>query len=74
MLLKALLSSLGCVLAWLFVLPTLAFVGGAALFLYAIVAELGAQMLGSRLKPLDPSAAREIARRICMGRTVPSAR
>jgi hypothetical protein len=74
MLVKALLSSVGCVLAWLFLLPALAFVGGAALFLYAIVAEVSAQVMGNKLKPLDPSTAREIARRICTGRSVAGAR
>jgi hypothetical protein len=67
MLIKALLSSLGCLLAWVFLLPVFALVGGAGLFLYATLAEIGSLFTGRTVKTIDPSTARENARRICMG-------
>jgi hypothetical protein len=67
MLLKTLFSSVGCVLAWFLLLPVLAIIGGAGLFLFATLAEIAALFTGKPAKSLDPSAAREIARRICMG-------
>jgi hypothetical protein len=65
--LKTLFFSLGCLLAWFVLLPALVIAGGIALFAYAIFAELGAFITGNPGKSLDTSAAREIARRMCMG-------
>jgi hypothetical protein len=67
MFLKAILLSLGCLLAWLVLLPLLVIGGGAALFAYAVFAEFGALFLGNTGTTVDPAAAREIARRMCGG-------
>jgi hypothetical protein len=67
MFLKAILLALGCLLAWLVLLPLLVIGGGAALFAYAIFAEFGAMFLGNTGTTVDPAAAREIARRMCGG-------
>jgi hypothetical protein len=69
---KALFLSLGCVLAWFVLLPVLVIGGGAALFIYAVLAELGAFLMGSPGKTLDTTVAREIARRMCGGYRVPA--
>jgi hypothetical protein len=65
MFLKAILFSLGCLLAWCVLLPLLFIGGGMALLAYAIFAELGASLMGKTGKTIDPAAAREIARRMC---------
>jgi len=65
--LKALVFFLGCILAWFVLLPLLVVAGGVALFAYAIFAELAAFVTGNPGKSLDTSAAREIARRMCLG-------
>ncbi len=65
--LKAVLFSLGCVIAWFVLLPALAIGGGIALFAYAIFAELGASLMGTRARTLDTTVAREIARTMCGG-------
>jgi hypothetical protein len=62
---KAILFSLGCVLAWFVLLPLLAIGGGVALFAYATFAELAAFLTGAPDNTLDTSAAREIATRMC---------
>jgi hypothetical protein len=62
---KAILFSLGCLLAWSVLLPLLYIGGGIALFAYAIFAEVGAILRGKTGKTVDMTAAREIARRIC---------
>ena len=62
--LKAVLFSLGCLLAWFVLLPLLLIGGGAALFCYAIVAELGVLLVGNT-KGVDSTAAREIAHSMC---------
>jgi hypothetical protein len=63
--LKAVLFSLGCVVAWFVLLPALAIGGGIALFAYAIFAELAASLTGSPARTLDTRVAREIARTMC---------
>jgi hypothetical protein len=68
--LKAVLYSLGCVVAWFVLLPVLVIGGGVALFAYAIFAELAALITGTQSKPLETSAAREIVRRMCGGYNV----
>lgn len=67
MFLKAILLALGCLLAWLVLLPLLVIGGGVALFAYAIFAEFGASFLGHTGTTVDATAAREIARRMCSG-------
>ena len=68
--LKAFLFSLGCVIAWFVLLPTLMIGGGIALFAYATFAELGAFLTGSPARTLDTTVAREIAHKMCGGHLV----
>jgi len=65
--LKAILFSVGCVIAWFVLLPAVVIGGGLSLLLYAVLAELGAFITGNPSKTLDTSVAREIARRLCGG-------
>jgi hypothetical protein len=65
--LKAILFSLGCVIAWFVLLPMLVIGGGIALFAYATFAELGAVLTGTPARTLDTTAAREIAHKMCGG-------
>jgi hypothetical protein len=67
MFLKAILSSLGCLIAWLLLLPVFVIGGAALVILYAVLSEFGAILVGNAGKSLDPTTAREIARRICLG-------
>jgi hypothetical protein len=67
MLVRAIFVSAGCLAAWLIVLPALAVLGGAALFLYASLAEITSVLTGKAPRTLDPSAIRSTARRICDG-------
>jgi len=67
MLVRAIFISLGCLIAWLVVLPTVAILGGAALLLYATLAEITGLLTGSEPRTLDASAIRLTARRICAG-------
>jgi hypothetical protein len=69
---KAILFTLGCVLAWFVLMPAVVIGGGLALLLYAILAELAAFITGKPSKTLDTAAAREIARRMCGGNGVAS--
>ena len=62
--LKAVLFSLGCLLAWFVLLPLLVVGGVVALFAYAIFGELGALLMGNN-KSVDTTVAREIARSMC---------
>jgi hypothetical protein len=70
--LKAIFLSLGCVVAWFVLLPTLVIGGGISLFAYAIFAELGALLTGNRSQTLDSAATREIARRTCGAYRLPA--
>ena len=65
MFLKAILFSLGCLIAWFVLLPVLVIGGGIALFAYATFAELGALLTGSPARTLDTTVARDIARTMC---------
>jgi hypothetical protein len=65
MLLRSVFGTLGCLIAWLVVLPALAVLGGAALFLYATLAEITSLITGKAPRAIDPSAIRSTARRIC---------
>jgi hypothetical protein len=67
---KALLFALGCVLTWFVLLPVVVIVGGFALLLYAILAELAAFITSKPSRGLDTAVAREIARRMCGGNGV----
>ncbi len=67
MLVRAIYISLGCLFSWLVVLPAMAILGGAALFLYATVAEITALLTGTESRAIDPSAIRMSARRVCAG-------
>jgi hypothetical protein len=67
MLVRAIFISLGCLIAWVVLLPTMAILGGAALFLYATLAEITGVLTGSEPHTLDASAIRLTARRICAG-------
>jgi hypothetical protein len=49
------------------VLPSFVIGVSLALFLYALVAELSDSWIGSGNTPLDSSAAREVAHRMCLG-------
>jgi hypothetical protein len=70
--LKAVLFSLGCVVAWFVLLPLFVIGGGICLFAYAVFAEFVAILTGKPGKTLDTSAARETARRLCGGYGVPA--
>jgi hypothetical protein len=65
MLVRAIYICLGCLIAWLIVLPAMAIVGGAALFLYATLAEVTGVITGTEPRAIDPSAIRIRARRVC---------
>jgi hypothetical protein len=72
MLVRSIFVWTGCLIAWLVVLPTVAILGGAALFLYATLAEIIGMLSGA--KPLDASAIRSTTLRICAGRSLPRVR
>ena len=65
--LKALFFPLGCVAAWILLLPMLVMAGGLTLLAYAVFAELKAFVTGNHGSSFDTSAARSIARRMCWG-------
>ena len=67
MLVRAVFIWMGCVIAWLIVMPVIAIVGGAALFSYALLAEITVELTGTTPRPVDPSTIRLTARRICAG-------
>lgn len=62
---KAILFSLGCLVAWFLLLPVFLIGGGICLLAYAVFAELVAMLTGKPSTTLDTSAAREIAGRLC---------
>jgi hypothetical protein len=64
---NAVFTSLACTIAWFLLLPIFVIGGGTILFVYATLSELGALLTGSPANPIDPTTAREIARRICLG-------
>ena len=55
-----------CAATWFIVLP-LVLAGGIALVSYAVFSELREFILGRTAKALDNAAAREVARRMCLG-------
>jgi hypothetical protein len=56
-----------CAATWFIVLPLLVLAGGIALVSYAVCSELREFILGRTAKALDNAAAREVARRMCLG-------
>jgi hypothetical protein len=66
MILKTFLTALGCLFAWLLLIPIL-LIGGCALLLYALLSELGSLATGGAESTLDAATARRIARDICFG-------
>ena len=69
---KAILFSLGCLVAWFLLLPLFVIGGGICLLAYAVFAELVAMLTRRPAKTLDTSAAREIAGRLCGRYGVPA--
>ena len=59
--LKLFVSSLGCVLAWMVLLPIGLIGGGVALITYAIFAEVSERVTGAERKRIDPSTAHRMA-------------
>jgi hypothetical protein len=57
---------LACAATWFILLP-LFLVGGTTLVSYAVFSELRECLLGRTAKALDKAAARETARRVCLG-------
>ena len=56
-----------CAATWFILLPLFVIGGTIALLSYAVVSEMTEIFLGRRAKALDKTAAREIARRMCLG-------
>jgi hypothetical protein len=67
MCLKGFWFSLGCTITWFVLLPAFIVGCASALIFYAVIAELTASLMGNTKDPIDASAAREMARRICLG-------
>jgi hypothetical protein len=65
--LKKLALSVGCVVCWMIFFPVIVLGGGIALFLLAAGAELSHLITGDKGQGLDPSAAHDMAMRICFG-------
>jgi len=64
---KDIVFYLVCVTAWFVLLPLLVVGGTITLVGYALFSELRENFLGRRAKVLDKAAAREMARRLCLG-------
>ena len=64
---KAVVFYLICAATWFILLPLLVVGGTIALFSYAVISELKDTILGGTAKALDKKAAREMARRMCLG-------
>jgi hypothetical protein len=65
--LKDIVFYLVCAATWFILLPLLVVGGTVALVSYAVCSELKENFLGRTAKALDKSAAREMARRMCLG-------
>ena len=65
--LKTLVLSAGCVVCWIVLFPMVVIGGGVALFLLAAGTELSHLITGTTGKDIDPSAAHDMAMRICFG-------
>ena len=64
---KDVMFYLVCAAAWFILLPLLLIGGTIALVSYAVFSELREYLLGRTVKVLDNAAAREMARRMCLG-------
>jgi len=64
---NTLVLSVGCVLCWIVLFPLVVIGGGIALFLLAAGTELSCLITGNQGKSIDPTAAHEMAMRICFG-------
>jgi hypothetical protein len=64
---KDVMFYLVCAATWFILLPLFLVVGTIALVGYAVVSELREYLLGRTAKALDNVAARETARRMCLG-------
>jgi hypothetical protein len=56
-----------CAATWFIIMPTLLIGGTIALLSYAVFWEVRESILGRRAQALDNAAAREMARRMCLG-------
>jgi len=56
-----------CAVTWFILLPLFLVGGTIALVSYAVFSELREYLLGRTVKVLDNAAAREMARRMCLG-------
>ena len=56
-----------CAVTWFVLLPLLIVGGTIALVSYAVFSELKENVFGQTAKALDNAAARETARRVCLG-------
>jgi hypothetical protein len=65
--LRKMLFFIGCIVAWVFVLPLFALIVLTSLVAYAALSELGELLLGGGEPPLDNSTARKIAHRLSLG-------
>jgi len=64
---KDVIFYLVCATTWFILLPLFLVVGTIALVGYAVLSELREYLLGRTVKVLDNAAAREMARRMCLG-------
>jgi hypothetical protein len=64
---KDVMFYLVCAAIWFILLPLFLVAGTIALVGYAVVSELREYLLGRTAKALDNVAARETARRMCLG-------
>jgi len=67
MLFKDVVFYLVCAATWFILMPVFLIGGTIALFSYAVFSELREYLLGRTAKALDNAAAREMARRMCLG-------
>jgi hypothetical protein len=64
---KDVMFYLVCAATWFILLPLFLVAGTIALVSYAMFSELREHLLGRTVKALDKAAARETARRVCLG-------
>ena len=69
---KAIILSLGFLVAWVVFLPVLVIGGGMALLAGATLAEIASLLTGGSRPGLDTRRAREIAHRMCAGYALPT--
>jgi hypothetical protein len=65
--LKTLVLSVGCIVCWMVLFPLIVVGGGVTLFLLAAATEFSNLITGTSGKSIEPSAAHEMAMRICFG-------